>query len=134
MCVYYFFNVGEVMLTSVGSLDGKAKENFKTLKSALSTENFDNASVHSDEIERRILDKIEAITKKDMNLSTNVEEIILHEKSQEKQSNAVELEQTQETTESPNDINRKISTGTSPPPQSISTQVIQTVSSLFFFD
>lgn len=113
------------MLTSVGSLDGKVKENFKTLKSALSTENFDNASVHSDEIERRILDKIEAITKKDRAINTREGENIDEETPQEEQTNTVELERRQEITESLNNINRKISTGTSPPPQSISTQVIQ---------
>lgn len=111
------------MSRSIGSLDGKAKENFTKLKSALSTENFDNASVHSDEIERRILDKIEAITKKDRNVSTEVEVSERVEEGlkidQEEQRKTEEVEKT----EPPIEMNRKISTGTSPPPQSISTQV-----------
>lgn len=113
------------MTRSVGSLDGKAKENFTKLKSALSTENFDNASVHSDEIERRILDKIEAITMKDRNVSTEVVESLAVETSNKEEQPMTEvLEKSQEISDSTNEISRKISTGTSPPPQSISTQVV----------
>lgn len=106
------------MSRSVGSLDGTAKDNFTKLKSALHVENCDNCSVHSDEIERRILDKIEAITKKDINVGTEVDE----DQSKNEWINAAVTVKTEEVEQSIDNI-KKISTGTSPPPQTISTQV-----------
>uniref|UniRef100_A0A336LKL8 CSON011442 protein n=1 Tax=Culicoides sonorensis TaxID=179676 RepID=A0A336LKL8_CULSO len=113
---------GDSLKKSVESLDDTNKEIAFKLKSSLSIENFDNCSVHSDEIERRILDKIEAMKQKRQQNKLETDENSRTLSENKLEGNTENILSAETSVIDNSSVGKKNNIGTSPPPQSISTQ------------
>lgn len=108
--------------TGASKIGDATTEDYSIKLESVVNENVDGLSIHSDEIERQIMDKIEAFKLKKASLEEEPLKNLSKTDNCTKE-NCSDLLQKPATVELVESREAKKSTGTSPPPQSISTQV-----------